>query len=138
MSNKIGKTQGLIPGLLIGVGGYFAVFLVSAIVYTTNRVLVNGIDPTLPDPNKANLKIITLVIGLVFPLLAGIYCGRVNKEIETISHLIVAVVAGIYVSYLAEGQVGTLIMSALSISAAIFVLVGFKIFYKKPQASHLG
>jgi len=122
---KISKVRGLIVGLIISIGGFFATFLAFAVVYTAYKVFFSNDDLHAPDPFKLKLKMITFAVGLVFPFIAGYYCGRKNMGIKTYTHYILATFTGLYVFYLAEGQANVNLVLLLSLMGILFVLSGF-------------
>ncbi len=125
------KPQGLILSLIISIGGYFATFIIFAVTYTFNRVIVNDVDISKEDPAKDTIKIIMLVVGLVFPFISGYYFGRKNTDIKTNAHYLLCVATGLYVFYLAEGQFHIAFVALFSFLAMLIVMGGFKLATKK-------
>ena len=127
---QVSKVRGLALGLLISIGGYFANFLAFAVVYTAYMVFFNNKDIHAPDPVKLKLKMVTFAVGMIFPFIAGYYSGRKNMGNKTYTHYILAPITGIYVYYLAVGQVSITYVIFFSILGMLIVLAGLKLAHK--------
>jgi hypothetical protein len=125
------KPQGLILSLVISIGGYFANFLVFAVSYAFNRVILSDEDISVEDPTKDTIKIIMLIVGLIFPFISGYYFGRKNIKNKTNAHYLICVATGLYVFYLAEGQFHIAFVAIFSILAMLTVMAGFKLATRK-------
>ncbi|WP_445360382.1 hypothetical protein ACJJIL_17720 [Microbulbifer sp. EKSA005] len=121
------KFRGLLGSLVISIGGYFATILAFAVFYTADRVLGNNLPLDEPDPDKLIVKMINFAVGMLFPFLAGIYCGRKNRNSMTYTHYLLILVTGLYVGYLIKGQLELTFVVLYSILAMFVVYSGYKL-----------